>query len=214
MDITIIGTGNVGSSLGGSLAKAGHAVTLVGRDPSKTREVAARIGARAASTVGEAASAADVVVLAVPYGSVDEVVAGIGGAADGKVLIDAMNPLKPDFSGLATVGTSSAEGLAARLPGAKVAKAFNTLFAGVDADPTALGTTLDALYATDDADARAAVAALAASIGFRPVHVGPLAAARELEAMAWLNIRLQMASNGSWTTSYVLVGAPAAAIAA
>jgi predicted dinucleotide-binding enzyme len=93
-------------------------------------------------------------------------------------------------------------------------KAFNTVFAGVDADPTALGTTLDALFATDDADARAAVAALAASIGFRPVHVGPLAAARELEAMAWLNIRLQMLSNGAWTSSYVLVGAPESALAA
>jgi predicted dinucleotide-binding enzyme len=84
----------------------------------------------------------------------------------------------------------------------------------VDANPAALGTTLDALFATDDADARAVLVELAGSIGFRPVYVGPLAAARELEAMAWLNIRLQMLTNGSWTSSYVLVGAPEAAVAA
>jgi 8-hydroxy-5-deazaflavin:NADPH oxidoreductase len=214
MKVTIIGTGNVGGALGSSLVKAGHAVTLVGRDASKSREVASRIGAGAAGSAAAAAASADVVVLAVPYGALDQVAGEIADAVAGKVVIDAVNPLKPDYSGLATVGTSSAEHLAASLPGARVAKAFNTLFAGVDADPAALGTTLDALFATDDPDARAAVAALAASIGFRPVHVGPLAAARELEAMAWLNIRLQMVSNGAWTTSYVLVGAPEAAIAA
>ena len=54
---------------------------------------------------------------------------------------------------------------------------------------------------------------LASSIGFRPVYVGPLAAARELESLAWLNIRLQLITNGSWQTAYVLVGAPEAALA-
>jgi hypothetical protein len=92
-----------------------------------------------------------------------------------------------------------------------VVKAFNTLFAGVQGNPAALGTTLDALYATDDDAAAATIAALAESIGFRPVRVGPLAAARELEAMAWLNIRLQLLSDGGWQTSYLLVAPPAAA---
>ena len=95
-----------------------------------------------------------------------------------------------------------------------MAKAFNTLFAGVEADPGALGATVDALFATDDETARRTVAELASSMGFRPIHVGPLAAARELEAMAWLNIRLQMLAGGDWTTSFVLVGAPESAIAA
>ena len=53
---------------------------------------------------------------------------------------------------------------------------------------------------------------LSASIGFRPVHVGPLAASRELEAMAWLNIRMQMLTGGSWNTAFVMVDPPEAAL--
>ena len=78
------------------------------------------------------------------------------------------------------------------LPDAKVVKAFNTLFATNTANPAAHGTQLDSLFATDDEAAKDAVCGLSGSIGFRPVHVGPLAASRELEAMAWLNIRMQM----------------------
>jgi 8-hydroxy-5-deazaflavin:NADPH oxidoreductase len=213
MKVAIIGAGNVGKGLGGSLVRAGHEVTLVGRDISAVGEAANAIGART-GTAADAVPAADVVVIAVPYGAVAEVTREIAGAVAGKVVVDATNPLTADYSGLATVGTSAAEQIAAALPDAKVAKAFNTTFAGVDADPGGAGVTVDALFATDDADARASVAALASSIGFRPVWVGPLAAARELEAMAWLNIRLQMLTNGAWNTSYVLVGAPAAALAA
>jgi predicted dinucleotide-binding enzyme len=100
------------------------------------------------------------------------------------------------------------------LHGARVAKAFNTLFGSVQADPQMHGTTVDALYATDDEVAGSTVAELATSLGFRPVRVGPLASAQELEAMAWLNIRLQMVSGGDWRSSFVLVGAPIASIAA
>ena len=213
MKVAIIGAGNVGKGLGGSLVRAGHEVTLVGRDISAVGEAANAIGART-GIAADAVPAVDVVVLAVPYGAVAEVTREIAGAVAGKVVVDATNPLKPDYSGLATEGTSAAEQIAAALPGAKVVKAFNTTFAGVDANPGGAGTTVDALFATDDADARASVAALASSIGFRPVWVGPLAAARELEAMAWLNIRLQMLTNGAWNTSYVLVGAPEGALTA
>jgi predicted dinucleotide-binding enzyme len=214
MNVAIIGTGNVGSALGGSFVRAGHEVTFAARDGGRTQALARRVGARAATSPAEAAAAADAVVIAVPYGAVRDVARGIAAAVVGKVVIDATNPLRPDYSGLATVEASGAEELAAALPGARVAKAFNTVFAGVDAEPTTLGTTVDALFATDDETARATVAELASSVGFRPVHVGPLAAARELEAMAWLNIRLQMLANGGWTTSFVLVGVPEAAIAA
>jgi predicted dinucleotide-binding enzyme len=126
----------------------------------------------------------------------------------GKVVIDVTNPLKPDMSGLFTEGTSIAEELAQILTDAKVVKGFNTLFGSVQANPQTHGTTVDALFATDDDKARDTFAALATSLGFRPVHVGPLAAARELEAMALLNIRLQLVANGYWQSSFVLVGAP------
>ena len=215
MKIAIIGTGNVGRALGTSFAGAGHQVVLSGHEAAKTAEVASAIGALAAGSAADAVGAADIVVIAVPYTAVPSVAAEIAPFVAGKVVIDATNTLKPDYSGLATGdGPSGAELLAAALPGARVVKAFNTLFAANQGNPRALGTTLDALYATDDAEAHATFAALASSIGFRPVSVGPLAAARELEAMAWLNIRLQLLSNGSWQTAYVLVAPPAVATAA
>lgn len=215
MNIAIIGTGNVGSALGGSLVRAGHSVTFAARDAARVAAVAANMGGSVAASPAVAAAGADVIVLAVPYGAAAGVAAEIAGDAAGKVVVDTTNPVKPDYSGLATgEGPSGAELIAGALPGASVVKALNTLFAGNQGNPDAHGTTLDALYATDDEAAGGTFAALASSIGFRPVKVGPLAAARELEALAWLNIRLQLLASGSWQTAYVLVAPPESAIAA
>jgi NADPH-dependent F420 reductase len=213
MKVAIIGTGNVGSALGSTLAKAGHEVTFAARDEVKTRALAHQLGAGAAATPQEAAARADVIVLAVPFPAEREVARAIAPVTDGKVVIDTANPLKPDYSGLATgPDASGAELLAGELPGARVAKAFNTLFAGLQADPGAHGTSLDVLIATDDDVARDTVAILASSAGFRPVVVGPLAAARELEAVAWLNIRLQLLNDGRWDTAVGFVAPPASAV--
>ncbi len=214
MKIAVIGTGNVGKALGAAFAGAGQDVTFAGRDADKVAAAATAAGAQAALSPAAAIAGADVVVLAVPYPAAEALAAEIATAASGKVVIDATNPLKPDYSGLVTDGgPSGAERIAASLPGAAVVKAFNTMFAGNQANPTALGTVLDALYATDDDAAAETFATLASSIGFRPVKVGPLAASRELEAMAWLNIRLQLLNGGAWNTAYVLLSPPAAAVA-
>jgi len=215
MKIAIIGTGNVGAALGGSFVRAGHEVTFAAQDAAKTSRVAAEIGAAWVTSPAEAASTADIIVLAVPYSAVEAAAAELGGTAAGKVVIDVTNPLRADYSGLANVGgPSAAERVAELLSEARVVKAFNTLFGSVQADPRIHGTTLDALYATDDEVAASTVAELASSLGFRPVRVGPLAAARELESIAWLNIRLQMVTGGDWRSSFVLVGAPVASVAA
>jgi 8-hydroxy-5-deazaflavin:NADPH oxidoreductase len=210
-DIAIIGTGNVGQALGASFVRAGHAVTLAAQDADKTTRVAGTVGADVAASPAAAAAGADIVVIAVPWGPASGVAREIAGSVAGKVVVDATNPINADFTGLAS--DNGAQQLAALLPGARVVKAFNTLFASVQANPDAHGTTVDGLFATDDDAARATAAELIASIGLRPVHVGPLAAARELEALAWLNIRLNMIASGDWQSSYVLVGAPAAAVA-
>lgn len=213
--VAIIGTGNVGGALGKALSGAGHSVTYAAQNPEHAQTAAAAVSGTAAASAAEAAAAAEVIVLAVPFTAAEAVSADIAAAAAGKVVIDTTNPLKPDYSGLATVGgPSGAARISAALNGAHVVKAFNTMFAGNQGNPTALGQVIDALYATDDEGASAAFATLASSIGFRPVKVGPLAAAAELEAMAWLNIRLQLLNNGAWNTAYVLVAPPAAAVAA
>jgi len=210
--IAVIGTGNVGGALGTAAVKAGYDVVFAGQDAAKTREVAEAAGATAAATPREAAAVADIIVLAVPYTAFAAVAAEIAPVADDKIVIDPSNPIKPDYSGLALSDSSGAEELSRLLPRSKVVKAFNTLFAGNTANPEALGFQLDSLFATDDDAAKDAVCGLSASIGFRPIHIGPLTASRELEAMAWLNIRLQMVSNGNWNTAFALVSPPEAAL--
>jgi NADPH-dependent F420 reductase len=214
MRIAIIGTGNVGKALGATLARAGNSVIYAAASPDSSRKVAKEVGGAAAGSIREAAADADVVVIAVPYSSAGQQVASeIAPVVSGKIVIDVTNPLKPDFSGLATEGgPSGAENFAAWLPGARVVKAFNTLFASIQADPRSHGVEIDALFATDDQDARAKVGELLRSLGFRPVYVGPLARARELEAMAFMNIQLQMNAEGDWRTSYSLLCPPRAAV--
>ena len=205
--IAIIGTGNVGSALGP--APPGPATTSCSppATPPRRGPWRPRPARRTAATAREAVAGADIIVLAVPYAAVAEVAAEIAPVAAGKVVIDPTNPLKPDYSGLVDRRRHLGRRGARRgcSPVASVVKAFNTLFAGNPANPQALGFQLDALFATDDEAAEGRRCGLSGSIGFRPIHVGPLAAARELEAMAWLNIRLQLISNGNWNTAYALV---------
>ena len=110
--------------------------------------------------------------------------------------------------------TSNAEDLAALLPDAHVVKAFNTLFASNQSDPIADGVQLDGYVAADDGAAKQTVLDLVASIGLDPVDVGPLARARQLEGLAFLNITLNIAHGGAWQSGWKLVGAPATVPAA
>jgi NADPH-dependent F420 reductase len=213
MRVAIIGTAKVGQALGTSLIRAGHEVIFGARNATKTREVASSVGAEAAGSTADAARRADVIVLAIPFTALETVAREIATGARGKVVIDATNPIKEDLSGLANeCGPSDAEQVAAILPRARVVKAFNTLFAALVADPVVRATRLDAFFATDDETAAETVAVLLKSLGFRPVLIGPLAAARQLEGMAWLNIRLQLQAGGDWRSSFVMVGAPAKAV--
>jgi len=210
MDIAIIGAGNVGRALATSFLRAGHSVTIASRDPEDAGSVAAATGARAAGSNAQAVAGADIVVLATPFASAPEIATQIGGTTAGLVVVDATNrmsfgPNGPDID----TTSSNAEELAALLPGASVVKAFNTVFATHQADPIAEGVQLDGYVAADDADAKAKVLDLVASIGLEPVDVGPLARARQLEGLAFLNITLNIAHGGTWQSGWKLVGAPA-----
>jgi NADPH-dependent F420 reductase len=206
MQIAIIGSGNVGKALAGSFTRAGHDVTLTASNPDHAREAAAQSGGRAAESNREAVAAAELVVLAVHYPLVDGVVAELGDALAGKVVVDVTNRVDPADPGSTMDGTSAAEQIQARAPEARVVKAFNTAFASRQADPVVEGVALDAFIAGDDDKAKQAVAELAGSIGFRPIDAGPLVMARALEAMALLNITLQLRHNWPWQAGFKLVG--------
>lgn len=174
MKISIIGDGNVGSALANGLKSAGHTVETTGND---------------AAAVARLAASGEVIVLAAPYAAYGNIAETIGTAADGKPVVDASNIVGKDM-GLGIEGTSGAEELQKKLPNAKVVKAFNTVFSSTMGTGTAKGKKLTALYAGDDAAAKATVAKLAADIGFDPLDAGPLKNARLLEALGVLNIQL------------------------
>jgi len=202
MDIAIIGAGNVGTALAGSLARAGHQVTISADHPESATRAAESTGVEAATSNTAAIAAGDIVILAVPGTAFDAIVREVGDDLGGKVVIDVTNRPTPAPSG---AGTSAAEELQARIPGATVVKAFNTAFASRQADPIVDGVPADGFVAADDDDAKRTVLGVVESIGFRPVDAGPLAAARTLEGMAWLNISRNM-QGGSWQDAWVLVG--------
>ena len=210
MDIAIIGAGNVGRALATSFTRAGHGVIVASRDPEDAGAVATATRARVATSNVEAAAAADVVVLAIPFASAETVAAEIREAVAGKPVIDATNRMSFGPAGPAIDGdASNAERLAAWLPDAHVVKAFNTLFASNQADPVTEGIQLDGFVAADDAAAKASVLELVTSIGLNPVDVGPLSRAQQLEQLAFLNIALNIAGNGAWQSGWKLVAAPA-----
>jgi predicted dinucleotide-binding enzyme len=173
MNIAVIGNGNVGTGLAAVLSGAGHDAVAFGRDDDLARAV----------------SNAEIVILATPYNAA----ADVAGKADfdGKLVIDVSNPVKEDFSGLQVgLDTSAAEQIADLLPGASVVKAFNTIFAQHYASGLSIsGTPLQTYVAADDEVARARVKKLAGDIGLVAIDAGPLANARYLEPMGFMNIQ-------------------------
>jgi hypothetical protein len=206
MKIAIIGAGNVGGALASSSVRAGHTVTLSAKDPAHADAKAKETGARAVESAADAVRDADVVILAVPYSAVDAVLDELGGALAGKVLIDVTNRVKMEAMADSVDGTSAAEHIQKKAPKARVAKAFNYAFASKQADPKADGQSIDGYVASDDADAKKTTLELARSIGFRPIDVGPLAMSRALEAMAILNIALQIQHGWPWQSGFKLIG--------
>lgn len=193
MNIGIIGSGNVGGTLGGRWARGGHNVVFASRNPAseEMKALVAQSGPSSrAATASETAAASDVLLLASPWRATQSMLAAAGDL-NGKILIDATNPILPDFSGL-ELGTSNSggEAVAQWAPGAKVVKAFNSIGYNIMADPLLQGAPAVLLYCGDDAEAKATVHALAAELGFDPVDLGSLQQARLLEPMAMLWIRL------------------------
>ena len=196
MKIAIVGAGNVGGALGKGWAAKGHSVYFGVPEPQgeKMQALLKSMGANArAGSVQEAAANAEIVVFATPWNAAQNAVAAAGNLA-GKIVIDCMNPLAPDLSGL-VLGqtTSAAEQVAAWAKGARVVKAFNTTGAGNMADSRYAGAKLAMCIAGDDAAAKKSVSQLATDLGFDAIDAGPLKNARLLEpfAMLWIYLAVK-----------------------
>lgn len=181
--VSIIGPGTMGHAIAGVVTAGGNTVELLGRDQTGT------------------APTGDVVVLAVPYPAVADVLSTHAGHLAGKIVVDITNPL--DFSTFDSLvvppDSSAAAEIAAALPDSRVLKAFNTTFAGTLASGAVGPLPTTVLIAGDDADAKAVLADAVRAGGLKAVDAGPLSRARELEALGFLQLTLAAGEKVSWT---------------
>ncbi|MGY1642639.1 NADPH-dependent F420 reductase [Geodermatophilus sp. SYSU D00703] len=187
--VSVIGTGNMGQAIAGVVSRSGNTVELIGpRDTDKP-------------------VTGDVVVLAVYYSAVADLVAQRGEQLAGKVVVDITNPLDVEtFDSLVVPadGSAAAE-IAAALPRSCVVKAFNTNFAATLASGTVGDQPTTVLIAGDDADAKSLLAGIVTGAGLRAVDTGPLRRARELEALGFLQIGLAAGEKIAWTSGFAVI---------
>ena len=207
MRIAILGAGNVGGTLGKGWAKKGHQVFFGVRHPDdeKTQNLIKEIGDNAlAGSNEEAIAFSNIIVLALPW----QVVPKVLEAADfsDKIIIDATNPLKPDFSGL-EIGfdTSGAEQVAQWAKGAKVFKSFNQTGWENMENPVYNGKPSVMLVCGDNDEAKKTVLQLVSDIGFEAIDAGGLETARLIEpfGMTWIHLAMKQELGRDWALQIV-----------
>lgn len=188
--VSIIGSGNMGQAIASIATKGGHTAEVFDTNDSAT------------PVTGE------VVILAVPYPAVRQVLAERADQLAGKIVVDITNPLDFEtFDSLTVPADSSAAAeIAAVLPDSKVVKAFNTTFAATLASGTIGGRPTTVLIAGDDPDAKARLAGIVTAAGLAATDAGPLRRARELEALGFLQITLAASEKTSWAGGFALQG--------
>ncbi|MEW5929878.1 MAG: NADPH-dependent F420 reductase [Gemmatimonadota bacterium] len=179
MRIGIVGAGMIGATAARLFVAAGHEVAVSNsRGPESLRPLVEELGgrARAAADVDEAAEFGEVVLLAVPWRSPEALPRPESVA--GRIVVDAMNPYAPGGGTLDLGDTTSSEETRRRLPGARLVKAFNTIWYQHLATRGRTDLPVDERHAVflagDDAEAKAVVARLIEEIGFAPVDTGSL----------------------------------------
>jgi predicted dinucleotide-binding enzyme len=173
--IGIIGKGKVGTALKRGLEGAGYGVKSAGNDPKGVRETA---------------DWGDIIILAVPFGAIEDALRVMGDVVQGKVLVDVTNVLTPDYQLALGCTTSGAEELQKKAPKAKVVKAFNTMFAQNMSTGMVKGEKLTLFVAGDDGVSKNLVLSAGKDMGLDPVDAGPLTNARWLETLGYFNIQL------------------------
>ncbi len=183
LKIAVVGAGHIGGNCARQAVKAGHEVVLsFSRDPASLETLARELGERASTaTPAQAAAAADVVVFSVPWGVIPQALEQVGDLG-GKIVIDTTNQF--GSGPRPREGQTAASFNAARMPGARYVKSFNTLTAAFQAE-TANRTGEDRVVqwlCGDDKEAKAEIARLIEAMGYEPVDLGGTATCEVMEA--------------------------------
>lgn len=187
MKIGIIGSGNIGGTLGRLWAMAGHELFYSSRHPEQLAPLVARSGPRAqAGSIEDAARFGEVVLLSVPYGALPELGPRLTPLLSGKVVLDTGNPYPERDGSLArevlATGQGAGVGTARHLPGARIVRAFNSVWSRILRNEAHReGDRVGVPLASDDEVALAQAADLVRDAGFDPVPVGPLKAAARFD---------------------------------
>ncbi len=200
MNIAIIGAGSVGQALGTAFARVGHTVTFGVRRPDSVESKALP---GAAVSMQDAVDAAGVVVVALPWPATQGVLEGLTGW-EGKILLDATNPIKEGLAGLEE-GPSGGEKVAGWAKGARVVKVFNTTGNNNMIDTAYAQGKPVMFYAGDDAEAKRTAGELVSAIGFEAVDAGPLKNAALLESAAMLWVWLAVFGKQGRNFAYALL---------
>jgi hypothetical protein len=182
MKIGVIGSGRIGSTLGGLWAKAGHEVMFSDRDPEQAKRAADGVGSRArAGSAQEAVAFGDAILIAVPYMALPAIRDQVGAQLKGKVVIDPNNPV-PNRDGEMAVAAKekgAAVSTAALLPGARTVRSFNSWgYATMAREANRPAPRMALPVAADDPEALKVGMRLVSDAGFDPVNAGSLAASK------------------------------------
>ena len=185
LKIGVIGSGRIGSTLGGLWVKAGHEVMFSDRDAEQAKRVAQDLGARARSgTVEEAVAFGEAVLIAVPYGALPAVAKQVGSELKGKIVIDPNNPVpsRDGELGAQAKEKGAAVSTAAILPGARLVRTFNSWgYTTLAREANRPAPRMAMPVAADDQAALKVGVQLVRDAGFDPVPAGTLAQSKAFD---------------------------------
>lgn len=203
MKIAIIGSGNMATAIGTRFAEGNQSLTIYDRSLDKATELSKKLGkGTMAKSLGETIEE-EVVILALPYAAILELMEKHSDILSNKILVDISNPVDfQTFKLIPPVNSSGAEEIKRVAPASSsIVKAFNTVFSGVLLKGDSDGKKIDVFVASDNDEAKKTLSKIIEGSGMRPINAGPLSNAHALESFEVLHMTLQEQFGNTWMTS-------------